>query len=103
MSIVTLEYAKSMSKRRITVTVDEALVETAAAAVAEGRAESVSSWVNQAMIAQLQRDQRLSALAELIVEYEADHGVITEDEVAEQAQRDRDSAAAVRGRVRRAV
>ena len=91
-----------MSKRRVTITVDEALVAEASAAVAEGRTESVSAWVNEAMHDRLARDRRLESLAELVSAYEAEHGEITDDELAEQAQRDRDAAAASRSRVRRA-
>ena len=38
-------------------------------------------------------DQRLAALSELIRDYESVHGMITDDEIAEQAQRDTDAAA----------
>ena len=40
------------------------------------------------------RDQRLGQLDALIREYEAEHGVITDDELATQAEADRDAAAA---------
>jgi Arc/MetJ-type ribon-helix-helix transcriptional regulator len=98
----TLGYAVTMRKRRVTITVDEALVAEASAAVAQGRVESVSAWVNEAMVERLVRDRRLASLAELVAEYEAEHGEITADELAEQAQRDRDAAAAARSRVARA-
>ncbi|CAN5835930.1 MAG: hypothetical protein ACR2HP_04060 [Ilumatobacteraceae bacterium] len=91
-----------MRKRRITATVDESLLDEVSAAVARGQAESVSSWINEAMADRLARDRRLQALAELVTEYEAEHGMFTEDELAEQLQRDRDEAAATRARVRRA-
>lgn len=48
------------------------------------------------------REQRLTVLSELIRDYEVSHGVITEDEMAEQAQRDRDAAAVARMAVRQA-
>ena len=48
------------------------------------------------------RERRLTVLGELIRDYEATHGVITEDEMAEQAQRDRDAAAVARMAVRQA-
>ena len=91
-----------MSKRRVTITVDEALVAEASAAVARGRVESVSAWINEAMSVRVARDRRIEALAELVSAYEAEHGEITDDELAEQAHRDRDAAAASRSRVRRA-
>ena len=48
------------------------------------------------------RDRRLAVLSELIRDYEAAHGVISGDEIAEQAQRDRDAAALARMAARRA-
>ena len=45
-----------------------------------------------------QPDQRARQLAALIGEYEAEHGVITDDELATQAAADRDAAAKVRAR-----
>lgn len=91
-----------MHKRRVTVTVDEDLLADAAEAVVDGRAESVSAWVSEAMARRREHDRRLSALRSLIADYEDAHGVITDDELAGQAQADRDAAAAVRSRRRRA-
>ena len=91
-----------MQKRRVTITVDEDVVEEAARAVEEGRAASVSAWIGEAMVARQANDRRLEALGELIAEYEAVHGTITDDELAQQTQADRDSAALVRAELRRA-
>lgn len=91
-----------MKKRRVTVTIDEDLSNEASAAVASGRAESLSAWVNGAMAERAARERHLAVLAELVASYEAEHGEITVDELAEQAQADRDDAAAVRARRRRA-
>ena len=91
-----------MRKRRLTVTVDKDLLEAAAAAVADGRARSVSEWVAGAMAQRRARDRRLAVLSELIDDYEAAHGVISEDEMAEQAQRDGDAAAVSRMAARQA-
>lgn len=49
----------------------------------------------EAMAQRHDRDTRLAALGRLIEEYEAEHGFITGDEIAEQAQQDRDAAGAV--------
>jgi len=87
-----------MGKRRVTVTVEQSLLDEASAAVAAGRAESVSAWVGEAMSVRAERDRRLAALGELVAEYEAEHGEITDDELAEQAQADRDAAAMRRRR-----
>lgn len=91
-----------MRKRRVTVTVDEDLLEEANAAVGDGRARSVSEWVAGAMAQRRARERRLTVLSELVRDYEASHGVITADEMAEQAQRDRDAAAVARMAVRQA-
>lgn len=50
-------------------------------AVAEGRADSLSGWVNDALRRQSEHDQRLKALGEFIRDYEAAHGVITDQEM----------------------
>jgi hypothetical protein len=96
------QYDDRMQKRRVTITVDEDLVDEAGRAVAEGRASSVSAWIGEAMVARQANDRRVEALGELIAEYEAVHGTITEEELAQQAQADRDSAALVRAELRRA-
>jgi hypothetical protein len=85
-----------MTKERITVSVDADLAAAAVAAVAEGRAESVSAWIGTAMGEKAAKDRRLSALAEAVNAYEAEHGVISDDEMAAQARADRDAAAATR-------
>ena len=91
-----------MHKRRVTITVDETLLAEVNAAVSEGRARSVSEWVSNAMSERRTRDRRLALLDELISGYEAEHGFITGEEVAEQVQRDRDAAASSRVANRRA-
>ena len=45
---------------------------------------------------------RLAVLSRLVAQYEAEHGFITDNEIAEQAQRDRDAAASLRAAARRA-
>lgn len=81
-----------MQKRRVTVTVDEELLQEAGTAVSERRSRSVSEWIGEAMAQRRDRDQRLAVLRRLVSEYEAEHGVISDDEIAEQAQRDRAAA-----------
>jgi Arc/MetJ-type ribon-helix-helix transcriptional regulator len=85
-------------KERLTISVDAGLAAAAAEAVAEGRAESVSAWVGEAMREHAAKERRLAALAEAIGDYEAEHGEITEEEMADQLRDDRDAAAAVRAR-----
>ena len=95
-------YDECMHKQRVTITVDEALLDEANTAVSAGRSRSVSEWIGEAMAQRRDRDQRLAVLGRLVFEYEAGHGFITDDEIAEQAQRDRDAAASVRAATRRA-
>lgn len=90
-----------MSTCRITITVDRDLLEEVKAAVGDGRARSVSNWVAGAMAQRRNQDRRLAVLGELIRDYEAAHGVISDDEIAAQAQRDRDAAAVSRMATRR--
>ncbi len=102
MGIRLLAYADNMQMRRVTVTVDGDLLDDVAGAVAEGRASSVSAWVAEAIAQRSERDRRLHELAGLVAEYEAEHGSITEEELATGEQTDRDAAALLRARVRRA-
>ncbi|MGH8906115.1 MAG: hypothetical protein ACRD0K_06295 [Egibacteraceae bacterium] len=88
----------TLRKERLTVTVDPEFVAAGNAAVAEGRAESLSGWVNQALADRVARDRRLRALAEAVAAYEAEFGEITDEELAAQARADREAAIVVRGR-----
>ncbi len=85
-----------MSKQRLTVSVGPELAAAAAAAVREGRADSVSGWVSDALVEKVAREARLPALAEAGAAYEAEHGEISPEELADQARADRDAAAGVR-------
>lgn len=84
-------------KERLTVTVDPDLIEAGNQAVAAGLAESLSGWVNAALVERAIRDRRLQSLSDAITAYEADHGQITAEEMAAQARRDREEAVVVRG------
>jgi hypothetical protein len=85
-----------MKRERITVTVDAEWIAAGAAAVAEGRADSVSAWVSQAMAEKAANDRRLRFLDLAIADYEAEFGVITDEEMDEQERLDRQSAAEFR-------
>ena len=85
-----------MSKQRLSASVDTELIEAAENAVARGRSESVSAWVNDALHLKLQRDRRLEALAAFVAAYEADHGEITSEEIIQSVRRARSRAVAVR-------
>jgi len=85
-------------KRRITVTIDPALLAAANRAVSAGRADSVSGWVSEALAARACQDSKLEALSEAVADYEAEFGEITTEEIAAQGRADRETASAVRGR-----
>lgn len=86
-----------MSKERLTVTVDPHLVQAGNDAVAEGRVDSLSAWVNLALVERAAKDRRLRALAEAVEAYETDFGAITAEELAAQERADRAAARVVRG------
>jgi hypothetical protein len=88
----------SPRKGRLTVTVDRALVDAGNAAVAAGRADSLSGWVNLALEERADKERRLQAMADAVAAYEAAFGAISADELTAQARADRRSALVVRGR-----
>jgi hypothetical protein len=65
----------------MSASVDADLIEAGRAAVAGGRAESFSSWVNAALRRQADHDRRLLALDEFLARYEAEHGEITDADI----------------------
>lgn len=84
-------------KERLSASVDADLVAVAQEAVAQGQAESVSAWVNEALRLKVAHDRRLRALDEFVAGFEAEHGEITEAEMHEAARRARGRAVVVRG------
>jgi hypothetical protein len=88
----------SMRKERLTVTVDPELIEAGNDAVAEGRAESLSGWVNAALAERVARERRLVALAHALAAYEERFGVIDAQELTDQARADREAAIVLRGK-----
>ena len=87
----------STRKERLTVTVDPDLVAAGNHAVAEGRAESLSAWVNAALSERIAKERRLAALADAVTAYEARFGAISMQELEEQRRADRAGAVIVRG------
>lgn len=71
------------TRARFSATVDPDLLAVGRAAVAEGRADSLSAWVNTALERQVAHERRLQAMDEFIAEYEAEFGTITEADIAE--------------------
>ena len=62
-----------MAKRKITVTVDEELVET----VQTLGAESLSAVVNQALAHEVERRARAAALGRLLADWDRTHGPVS--------------------------
>jgi len=83
-------------RERLSASVDADLIEAAEAAVASGRAPTVSAWVNDALRLKVDHDRRLLALHEVIRLYESDHGEITSEEMRSAVRRARARAVAVR-------
>lgn len=79
------------------MTVDRIVIAAGNDAVAEGRADSLSAWVNAALTEKVAKERKLAALAQAVAAYEEEFGAISEQEVAEQARADRESAVVVRG------
>jgi Arc/MetJ-type ribon-helix-helix transcriptional regulator len=82
-------------RRRLSASVDEHLIAAGENEVAEGRYESFSAWVNDALVEKLERDRRLAALATFIAVHEAKQGVITSDEMRAAGRRARARTVAV--------
>lgn len=57
----------------------------------------MSAWVNDALRLKAEQDRRLAALDEFLGAYEAEHGEITDQEIAEVVRRARSGAVVVRG------
>lgn len=84
-------------KQRLSASVDADLIAAAERAAASGRVPTVSAWVNDAMRLKLQHDERLQHLAELVADYEAEHGAISKAELADATREARRRATSVRG------
>jgi hypothetical protein len=83
-------------KQRLSASVDADLMQAGQEAVAEGRAESMSAWVNDALRLKADHDRRMLALDEFIAAHEAEHGEITEEDIRDAARRARAGATVVR-------
>jgi Arc/MetJ-type ribon-helix-helix transcriptional regulator len=84
------------TRERLSASVEPALLAAGHKAVAEGRAETVSAWVNDALRRQVAHDARLRAVDEFLRHYEHEHGEISEDEMNEAVRRARGRATVVR-------
>jgi hypothetical protein len=84
-------------KQRLSASADAELVKAGQSAVDEGRAESMSAWVNEAFRLKAEHDRRMRALDTLLSAYESDHGEITDGEIKTAVRRTRALATVVRG------
>ncbi|SRR6266540_4131394 len=84
-------------RERLSATVEADALAAAREAVAEGRAESLSSWVNAALVREAAQDRRLRAVERFFREYETKHGEITAAEIDAATRRTRARAVVVRG------
>lgn len=78
---------RTTTKERLSVTVDADLIRFGNMLVLDGRAESLSAWVNTVLRAALERDEKLQAMDRYFKEYEAEHGEITEADMIEAERR----------------
>ncbi|MCL2464255.1 MAG: hypothetical protein FWF28_04205 [Micrococcales bacterium] len=92
-----------MQKHRLTISADTAPIAAGQEAVTLGEYASLSEWANRAMIEKAERDARLRNLADALVAYEAEHGVITDTEIIAQQREDHLAAIVVHGHRRAAV
>jgi hypothetical protein len=85
------------AKSRLSVTVDEDLIEAGQAAVAVGEAESISGWVNDALRQKVDHERKLRGLDEFIKAFEAEYGEITDEELDAAYRAGKARAIVIRG------
>jgi Arc/MetJ-type ribon-helix-helix transcriptional regulator len=84
------------NRERLSATVEAEVLAAGHEAVAQGRAESLSAWVNDALRRHADHERRLRALDGFLAEYEIANGEITEDEIREATRRTQARAAVIR-------
>jgi len=84
------------SRTRLSATVETDVLVAGRAAVADGRAKSLSAWVNNALKRQADHDRRILAIDRFLDAYEAEHGEITADEIDSASRGARARAVVVR-------
>jgi len=70
-----------VGKRRLSVSVDAALMAAAEEAVKRGEAPTLSAYVSAGLRRQLENDRRLRAMGEFIADHEREHGTITDKDI----------------------
>jgi hypothetical protein len=84
------------NRQRLSATVEADLLAAGRAAVAEGRVDNLSAWVNGGLRRQADHDRRMRALDDFLDAYEAEHGEISEDEMRDATRRTRGRAVVIR-------
>jgi hypothetical protein len=84
-------------RERLSASVDADLMRAGQAAVAAGTAANLSAWVNAALRRQAEHDRRLAVLGDVIAEFEAEHGEITDADISDASRWARERAVVVRG------
>lgn len=84
------------NRERLSASVDADLLAIGRDAVAEGRAGSLSAWVNDALRLKAEHDRRMKALDAFLDAYEAEHSDITQDEIDAATRNFRGKATVVR-------
>jgi hypothetical protein len=69
-----------ISKGRLSATVDADVLKAAERAAKTG-AKNLSAWVNDALRLKLETERKLRGMADFIAEWEAEHGVITDEDM----------------------
>jgi len=87
-------------KQRLSASVDAEVLTAAHAAVSAGLATNISAWVNEALHRQAEHERRMHALDDFLAAYEAEHGLIDDDEIRAASRRARARAVVVRGKAR---
>jgi hypothetical protein len=83
-SRASTRYGKSMTVEKVTVSLDPAVAERARRDVAEGKAKSLSAWLNDAGRARVEGEDLAEVLAEF---FDETGGPLTEQELARARHR----------------
>ena len=86
------------NKERLSATVDAELLDVARRAVADGRARSVSAWVEEALRRHAEHEAGLEALDRWYEQVEAEDGPFTPEELREAERWMQENAIRVRRR-----
>lgn len=75
------------NRERLSATVEAEVLAAGRQSVAEGRADNLSAWVNNALRRQADQDRRMQALDDFLSAYETAEGEITDEEIRAASRR----------------